>query len=234
MTRRRLGDVRHRHPAGRDPGGGGALLAPLLGGAGRPAAAGRRGDRASPATCCSASCPRGDRRWSLHERSRRCWRRRSIVAVALIVGGVAILRDRAAGEARPTIARSRRCPGATALGIGVDPVPVDDPRRQPLGRDDHGRAGAGRRAPDGGRIQLLPRHPDDARRDRARSCGSSATRCGGSDWSAIAIGFVVSFVVALVVIRWFVAIVVAPRLRAVRLVSDRRRQRRADLAAGCR
>src|SRR3546814_5576244 len=43
-------------------------------------------------------------------------------------------------------------------------VPVDDPRRQPIGGDDHGRARARGRAQDRGRIQLLPRGADDARR----------------------------------------------------------------------
>ena len=54
----------------------------------------------------------------------------------------------------------------------------------------------------------------------------------GVGFGTVAVGFVVSFVVAIVVVKAFVALHLAPRLRAVRLVPDRRRRGRAGLAAG--
>ena len=56
----------------------------------------------------------------------------------------------------------------------------------------------------------------------------------GGDIGIIAIGFVVSFVSALIVVRTFVELRRPPRLHALRLVADRRRRRRAGRALGVR
>ena len=132
-----------------------------------------------------------------------------VVAWALIAGGIAILAiERGAKPGGP----SRRRAIAGAPGAGRRPVPVrlDDPGHQPLGRDHHGRAGDGDRAAHGGRIQLLPGGADDDGGDDAGAVDSRealAAGLGPVGWSEIAVGFAVSFVVALVVIRAFVAYV---------------------------
>ena len=52
----------------------------------------------------------------------------------------------------------------------------------------------------------------------------------GVGFGTIAVGFVVSFVVAIVVVKAFVALHLAPRFRAVRLVPDHCRRGRAGVA----
>ena len=129
-----------------------------------------------------------------------------IVAVALIVGGIAILVIERMVKRADDGRRRRTCRSSTAHRRRPRPVPRDDPGRQPLGRDDHGRAVARRRTAHCGRVQLLPRDPDDARRHGA-DWSSTATSSGAARAASagtVAVGFVVSFLVALVVIRAFV------------------------------
>ena len=52
----------------------------------------------------------------------------------------------------------------------------------------------------------------------------------GVGFGAVAVGFVVSFLVAIVVVKRLRPLHLAPRLRALRLVPDRRRRGRAGLA----
>ena len=79
--------------------------------------------------------------------------------------------DRAAGQRE----RRRRHFAREGGRHRPHPVHVDDPGRQPLGRDHIGRPLTGRRAAHGGRIQLLPRHSDDDRRLGARARRRIAT-----------------------------------------------------------
>ena len=90
-----------------------------------------------------------------------------VVAVALIVGGIAILVIERLAKRADTVGVAEM-PAENGARDRHRPVPGDDPGRQPLGRDDHGRAVAGRRAPHRRRVQLLPRRSDDARLDHAR------------------------------------------------------------------
>ena len=106
--------------------------------------------------------------------SRRCSAAPPIVAWALMLGGVAILADRADRAAGHREGRRRHL-ARQGGRRRPDPVPVDDPRRQPLGRDHLGRPLARRRAAHRGRVQLLPRRPDHARRHRRCSSPSITT-----------------------------------------------------------
>ncbi len=130
-----------------------------------------------------------------------------VVCLALIVGGIAILIIERLSK-RVTAAFGRGDDLADRARHRRHPVRVDDPRRQPLGRDDHGCADARRGSRDGGRIQLLPRRSRPCSgRPRSRSTRSRHELGDAHHRPAIAIGFVVSFIVALLVIRWFVAFV---------------------------
>ena len=89
-----------------------------------------------------------------------------VVAVALVVGGIAII----------GIERLVKPGAVRGVGRGADrhrrrhrlhPMSGDGARGKSIGRDDPGGAGARRRTADRGRIQLFPRDPDDAWRDDA-------------------------------------------------------------------
>ena len=128
-----------------------------------------------------------------------------VVAWALIVGGVAIL-------IVERLAKTENVLGIAGVSVGAvgqdraGPVPGDGAGRQPVGRDDHGRDGARHRSAHRGRFQLLPGDADADRRDRAAALQASRRDHAG-DIELIAIGFVVSFVVALAVVKAFLAVV---------------------------
>ena len=88
--------------------------------------------------------------------------RPEIVATALIAGGIVmpgverlvpVPRWRSVESLKLADRARNRC----------HPMPLDDPRREPLRRHHHRRALPRRGAPDGCRIQLFPRRPHHAR-----------------------------------------------------------------------
>ncbi len=106
---------------------------------------------------------------------------------------------------RSTVRRRFRA-HSQAVGDGrPGPVPGDDPGRQPLRRDDPWRDELRRRSQDRRRVQLLPRGADPERRDRSTSCSSIGTKSRSASSPGSGIGSLVSFVVAVVVVKAFVA-----------------------------
>ena len=96
-----------------------------------------------------------------------------VVAVALIVGGVAILRIERCAQGRRRQGRRRHSAAARSIGIGLIQCLAMIPGVSRSGATILGALSAGRRAAHGGRVQLLPRDPDDARRDGAASWSSN-------------------------------------------------------------
>jgi undecaprenyl-diphosphatase len=127
------------------------------------------------------------------------------VAVALILGGIAILIiERLVKAARiPTV---EAMPWATALGIGAIQCLSMIPGVSRSGATIMGALTLGvdrRAAAEFSFFLAIPTMLAASGYDLYKSGGA----IGEGGWSAIAIGFAVSFVVALVVIRWFVGIV---------------------------
>ena len=126
--------------------------------------------------------------------------------MALILGGIAILVIERMVKETPIVGVAEM-PLKTAVGVGIA-VPGDDPGRQPFRRNDHGRAVLGVERRTAAEFSFLPRNPDHGRRDDARACEASrhAMMAGASGvgFGAVAVGFIVSFIVAIVVVRAFV------------------------------
>ena len=160
--------LRHRDPAGRDPrrvlGIPRALREGVLGH--------RRRDRvqqrfaAEPLRRVPA---RRDRRASRSSRrSRRTSSNPVSVAIALIVGAVAIFAIERWYE-RHGAPRVTRVDEMTLEGRAegrARAVPLAHPRHVALGRHDHGRHGVRPVAPGGDRVLVLPRGADHVRRER--------------------------------------------------------------------
>ena len=123
---------------------------------------------------------------------------------------------------RAAAALSRRRQAAALQGVPDRPLPVPGAgaRRVAFGRHDPGRRTAGR-GPQGRRaFHLLSRGADDVRRHGVRAL-QEARRLRLTRASSIAIGFVVSFVVALFVVRDVHRLHRPLRPEAVRLVPHR-------------
>lgn len=129
----------------------------------------------------------------------------TIVAVALIVGGVVILLvERFARE--PDTTGVETMGWRTALGIGLVQCLSMIPGVSRSGATIMGALGLGverQTAAEFSFFLAVPTMFAASGYDLYKSGGA----LGNGDWLAIGIGFVVAFVVALVVIRWFVAIV---------------------------
>jgi undecaprenyl-diphosphatase len=129
----------------------------------------------------------------------------TIVAVALIVGGVAILVIERLVKT-PRVYKVEEMSWRVALGIGLIQCLSMIPGVSRSGATILGALSLGverRTAAEFSFFLAVPTMLAATGYDLLKS-GESL---GGGDWLAIAIGFVVSFVVALVVIRWFVGIV---------------------------
>ncbi|WP_380872305.1 undecaprenyl-diphosphatase [Sphingomonas sp. DBB INV C78] len=128
-----------------------------------------------------------------------------IVAVALIVGGIAILLiERLVRQ--PTTHTVEEMTWKTALGIGMVQCLSMIPGVSRSGATIMGALGLGverKTAAEFSFFLAVPTMLAASGYDLYKSGGA----LGSDDWSAIAVGFVVSFVVALVVIRWFIGIV---------------------------
>ncbi|EZP54965.1 MULTISPECIES: undecaprenyl-diphosphate phosphatase [Sphingomonas] len=129
----------------------------------------------------------------------------TVVAVALIVGGVAILViERLVKQAR--IESVEAMPWTTALGVGVVQCLAMIPGVSRSGATIMGALSLGvdrRAAAEFSFFLAIPTMLAASGYDLLKS----GATLGQGEWLSIAIGFVVSFVVALVVIRWFVGIV---------------------------
>ena len=227
-----VGGVQRHHPARRDPGDRRALLAHLLGGARRAVPAQRRCRGGSSATSSSPSCPSAVLGFILIKHIEALLGNATVVAIALIVGGIAILVIERLAKRSDMVGR-RRNAGRRRARHRPRPVPGDDPRRQPLGRDDHGRAvaSASSGAPPPSSASSSPCRRCSARpRSSSSSIATRSWPARGVGFGTIAVGFVVSFLVALVVVRGLRPLHLTPRLRAVRLVPDRRRRGGARVA----
>ena len=129
-----------------------------------------------------------------------------IVAKSLIVGGIAILvieRFAPQGHEKGVADISL----GKAVGVGFIQCLSMIPGVSRSGATILGGSRSGRRAADRGRVQLLPGHSDHARRLDPRAVQASRRSRRGRPRRTSRIGFVVSFVVAVVVIRWFIGIV---------------------------
>jgi ATP-binding cassette subfamily B protein len=164
---RYLGDLQRRHPDRRDRGGGGPVLAHVLGGVPGAAAARTRGHPFRHQSAGRVPARGGDRP-DVQEDDRAQSRQRADGGLGAAGWRGRDSGDRALGQTG-RIQGDRPAAGAPGAGRRLHPVPCHDPRGQPLGRDDHGCAGHGHRASHRGRIQLLPRGADDARRNHART-----------------------------------------------------------------
>jgi undecaprenyl-diphosphatase len=129
----------------------------------------------------------------------------TVVAVALIVGGIAILViERLVKQAR--IESVEAMPWSTALGIGVVQCLAMIPGVSRSGATIMGALSMGvdrRAAAEFSFFLAIPTMLAASAYDLLKS----GATLGQGEWLSIAIGFVVSFVVAIVVIRWFVAII---------------------------
>lgn len=129
----------------------------------------------------------------------------TVVAVALILGGVAILMiERLAGRAR--VGSVEDMPWTTALGVGVVQCLSMIPGVSRSGATIMGALSLGvdrRAAAEFSFFLAVPTMLAASGYDLLKS----GAALGPGEWRAIAIGSVVSFLVALVVIRWFVGIV---------------------------
>ena len=134
-------------------------------------------------------------------------------------------RRHAAGRAVPAARRSCSRPtrrrSARAFGVGVLPDAGADSRRVAVGRDDRRRPADAAR-PSGGRgVLVLSGDADDGRRVCCTICGRCAITWRRSAAAEIAIGFVMAFLAALLVVKPFLRYRRAVGFRPVRLVSDR-------------
>lgn len=128
-----------------------------------------------------------------------------IVAVALIVGGVAILAIERLVK-MPRVHSVETMGWRTALGIGVIQCLSMIPGISRSGATIMGALALGverKTAAEYSFFLAVPTMLAASGYDLLKS----SEKLGSGEWAAIAIGFVVSFLVALVVIRWFVAIV---------------------------
>lgn len=128
-----------------------------------------------------------------------------IVAVALIVGGIAILVIERLVRT-PTTTSVEEMTWKTALAIGVVQCLSMIPGVSRSGATIMGALGLGverKTAAEFSFFLAVPTMLAASGYDLYKNGGA----LGSGDWSAIAVGFVVSFVVALVVIRWFIGIV---------------------------
>ena len=129
----------------------------------------------------------------------------TVVAVALIVGGIAILAiERMVRRAR--IASVETMPWSTALGIGIVQCLAMIPGVSRSGATIMGALSLGvdrRAAAEFSFFLAVPTMLAASGYDLYKSGGA----LGQGEWLGIAIGFVVSFLVALLVIRWFIAVV---------------------------
>ena len=129
----------------------------------------------------------------------------TVVAVALIVGGIAILAiERLAKRAR--IESVEAMPWATALGVGLIQCLAMIPGISRSGATIMGALSLGVERKAAAEFSFFLAIPTMLAASGYDLLKSGAT-LGHGEWLSIAIGFVVSFVVALVVIRWFVDIV---------------------------
>ena len=129
----------------------------------------------------------------------------TIVAVALIVGGIAILVIERLAQ-RPVTDSVETMPWKTALGIGIVQCLSMIPGVSRSGATIMGALSLGverKAAAEFSFFLAVPTMLAASGYDLYKSGG----RLGDGDWLAIGIGFLVSFVVALLVIRWFVGIV---------------------------
>lgn len=128
-----------------------------------------------------------------------------IVAVALIVGGIAILVIERLVRT-PTTTSVEDMTWKTALGIGVVQCLSMIPGVSRSGATIMGALGMGverKTAAEFSFFLAVPTMLAASGYDLYKNGGA----LGGDDWTAIAVGFVVSFIVALIVIRWFIGIV---------------------------
>ncbi len=128
-----------------------------------------------------------------------------LVAVALIVGGIAILViERMVKEPRTTSVETMGW--KTALGIGVVQCLSMIPGVSRSGATIMGALGLGverKAAAEFSFFLAVPTMLAATSYDLYKSGGA----LGSDDWFSIGVGFAVSFIVALVVIRWFIGIV---------------------------
>jgi len=127
------------------------------------------------------------------------------VAVALIVGGVAILAIERAVKA-PRVGSVEAMPWTTALGVGVVQCLSMIPGVSRSGATIMGALSLGverRAAAEFSFFLAIPTMLAASGYDLYKSGGA----LGEGQWTSIAVGFAVSFAVALVVIRWFVGLV---------------------------
>ncbi len=129
-----------------------------------------------------------------------------VVAWALIIGGVAILIIERLAKPREVHGVANVTTGE-AIKVGLMQCLAIIPGRQPFGSDDHGCDVTGNRPADRGGVQFLPRIADIDRGDSVADVQASQRNRQLTTLNLIAIGFVVSFVVALAVIKAFLAIV---------------------------
>jgi undecaprenyl-diphosphatase len=128
-----------------------------------------------------------------------------IVAVALILGGIAILVIERAVK-RYTIFAVEAMPWPTALGIGVIQCLSMIPGVSRSGATIMGALTLGVERKTAAEYSFFLAIPVMLAAS-AKELWEQRHALGGNDWTSIAIGFGVSFVVALVVIRMFIAVV---------------------------
>jgi len=128
-----------------------------------------------------------------------------IVAVALIVGGVAILViERMVKQCETHSVEEMRW--RTALGIGIIQCLSMIPGVSRSGATIMGALTLGVERKTAAEYSFFLAVPT-MMGATSLALWKARDELGGGDWGAIALGFAVSFVVALVVIRWFIAIV---------------------------
>ena len=137
------------------------------------------------------------------------------------------------GQARPTSSASPKCRSKTAIGVGFIQCLAMIPGVSRSGATIMGGLSLGverRTAAEFSFFLAIPTMLGATTLELVKHHDTLMAGASGVGFGAVAVGFVVSFVVAIVVVQGFVALHLAPRLRALRLVPDRRRRGCARLA----
>ena len=206
LRRRQMGRVQRRHPAGRDPRHRRALLADLLGGARGAAARVRRCRGASSATSSIAFLPSAILGFLLINRIEVLLGNAEVVAFALILGGIAIIAIEKLVKPGEIVGVAEM-PLQTVVGVGLIQCLSMVPGVSRSGATILGGLSLGverRTAAEFSFFLAIPTMLGATTLELVKHRDTLMAGASGVGFGTVAVGFVVSFVVAIVVVKAFV------------------------------